>query len=70
MSTIKEFRTQLGLPQAELGRLVGVKQGAIGNYEAGTRLPEPEIAARLVALAREHGFPLTWEDIYVRDNAA
>ena len=70
MSKIRKFRAHLGLSQAELGRRIGVKQGAIGNYEAGTRLPEPEIAARIVSLAREHDFLLTWEDIYVRDNAA
>jgi repressor LexA len=32
-------RKKIGISQGELARRLGVSQGTIGNYEAGTRYP-------------------------------
>lgn len=48
---LREERVRLGLSQAALGELGGVKANAQGNYEKGDRYPD---AAYLAAVS-EHG---------------
>ena len=35
--------------QAEVAQAVGITQAALGNYEAGTRIPRDEIKIKLAA---------------------
>lgn len=37
MNRIRELREAKGLTQDALGKMIGVQQGAIAKYEAGTR---------------------------------
>ena len=47
MRSVKEIRKSKGMSQAELGKLVGVKQGAISHYERGTRTPDFLLAKKI-----------------------
>lgn len=47
MYKIKELREKKGLTQKELGRLVGVGQSVVAQYESGQRTPSLRIAERL-----------------------
>lgn len=44
---IEELRKQKGLNKAALGRLIGVSGAAVGQYEAGTSHPKPEVLLKL-----------------------
>ena len=44
---VRERRVALGLSQAELARMLGVKPSSVSNYEAGTSFPKEEIMLRL-----------------------
>lgn len=63
MRTFKSIREQLSLTQAEIGRLLGVTQGSVSFYENGKTVP-PEVARRLIEVARAAGQTLTFDDIY------
>lgn len=39
---LKQLRTEKGLTQEELADALGIKAGAIGNYEQGQRLPKDD----------------------------
>lgn len=39
---IKVFRKQLGLSQAELGKVLGVPQSTVGRWEAGITYPNAQ----------------------------
>lgn len=41
-NNIQKYRTALGLSQSHLGKVVGVRQGTVGNWERGLR--EPSLA--------------------------
>lgn len=45
--TLKQFREKKGLSQAELGRIVGLKQTTISQYESGSRKPNITMAKKL-----------------------
>lgn len=44
---LKELRGSRS--QAEVARAVGITQAALGNYEAGLRIPRDEIKVRLAS---------------------
>ena len=45
-----ELRTEKGLSQSELGRLVGVSNKAVSKWEMGAAKPRPEKLARLAEI--------------------
>lgn len=49
----REARHRLRLSQADLGRMVGVSERQIRNYETGTRRPPPPVLIILNRLLRE-----------------
>ena len=63
MSTIKTIRERLSLTQSALAEGVGCTQGNVGHYERGQTVP-PEMAKRLIALAKKHGLDLTMDQVY------
>ena len=67
---MRTFRAASGMTQAELAAALGVQQGAIGNYEAWSRLPRPDTAWRFIRLARGQGFNCTLEQLMPEDRAA
>lgn len=52
------------MTQAELAAAVGVTQSAVSQYERGDSQITPNVARRLIELAREHGVKATFDDIY------
>ncbi|MCB2012191.1 MAG: helix-turn-helix transcriptional regulator [Geminicoccaceae bacterium] len=50
-------RRALELTQEQLAEQVGVSRGALGNWEQGTRLPDP---AAMLRLKQRHGVTLDW----------
>jgi putative transcriptional regulator len=65
MNNLKIIRKKLGITQAELAKLIGCTQGNIGHYENKKQTIKPEVAQRIVSVARERGLNITYEDIYV-----
>ena len=47
---LKEARRIKGLSQAEVSRLLGVTQQAVGKWETGRSTPDPQTVARLAGL--------------------
>ncbi len=47
MNRIRYYRERKGLTMEELGKIVGVTDGTISNYERGTRDPKPEMLLKL-----------------------
>ena len=65
MNNLKAIRKKMGLTQAELAKLIGCTQGNIGHYENKNQTIKPEVAQRIVSVAKERGLEITYEDIYV-----
>ena len=63
MNPIKYIRTQLGLTQAELAKVLGMSQGNVAFYERGQAVP-PKVARRLIRFARCRGHGIGYEDVY------
>lgn len=64
MHGVQQIRQRLGMTQAELAAAVGVTQSAVSQYERGDSQITPNVARRLIELAREHGVKATFDDIY------
>jgi transcriptional regulator with XRE-family HTH domain len=52
---VRELRRRLGLTQGELGKRVGVGQGAVSKWELGRVVPPAATRARLAELAEGVG---------------
>jgi transcriptional regulator with XRE-family HTH domain len=52
---VREFRSLLGIEQADLASRCGITQSALSRIETGARLPSPRV---LRALADQLGVPL------------
>lgn len=73
MNNINGIRRQLGLSQAELSAEIGVTRGNISHYERQAQEVPPEVARKVIAVAAERGFTVSFDDIYgapVADEAA
>lgn len=67
MSRIKEIRDLLGNPrQEDIGRALGVTQGAYGFYERGEVILPVERAELLIDYAKAKGLRLTLDQVYGR----
>lgn len=62
-TVIREIRQKLKLTQEEFGGQIGVKQGAVANYETGRRIPEVPIARKIEQIAQTNGMKYTISDI-------
>lgn len=49
---LKKLREKNGISQAELAKILGLSQGAVGNWESGKREPNFETSRRLADLFR------------------
>ena len=63
MTNFKRIRVLLGLTQAAIGAELGVTQGNVSFYEKGQTVP-PDVARRLIELARVRGHEITFDDVY------
>lgn len=66
MSNFKRIRTTLGLSQNALAQLLGMTQGNVSFYELGRQAVPPDVAQRLIEVAKKRGHRLTFDDIYSR----
>lgn len=67
MSRIKEIRALLGNPsQEDVGKAIGVTQGAYGFYERGEIVMPVERAELLIDFAAGKGYTLTLDQVYGR----
>lgn len=64
MSTFASIRNRLGMTQAEIAECIGVTQGNVSHYESRGQVVPPDIARRLICVSREHGHPITFNDVY------
>jgi len=69
-NNIKQIRERLGLPQASLAAAIGVRQSSVSNYERGTQQVSPDVARRVIAVAKERGVTLTFDDVYAAGSPA
>ena len=47
MTAIKEYRTQKGLSQDQLAKLMGTTQAAVAMWESGARMPRSDKLPKL-----------------------
>lgn len=69
MSTVKSIRERLNLTQAALAEKLGCTQSNVMHYERDKpdRPPQtvpPEMAKKLITVARESGIDLTMDQVY------
>lgn len=65
MNNLKAIRAQLKLTQAELAKLIGCTQGNIGHYETKNQKISPEMAMKIIYVAKDRGLEIALEDIYM-----
>lgn len=68
MSTIKTIRVKLGLTQTAFALGIGCTQANVGHYERGQTVP-PDMARKVIELAKTNGLVLSYNDIYGDDLA-
>ncbi len=59
---LKYLREQKGLNQADLAKVLGVKQPTVGNWEVGKREPGLSVLAHIAAY-----FGVTLDDMVLKD---
>lgn len=64
MSNFKRIRASLGLSQDALAKLLGMTQGNVSFYELGRQAVPPDVAGRLIDIAKKRGHTVTFDDIY------
>lgn len=60
----QRFRSQTGMSQSALGKLVGVTQVAISAYESRRRTPAMRVSKALVALALTRKVRMSLAELY------
>lgn len=63
-NNLKSIRELLGLSQAALAAEIGVSQGNISHCEKQAQEVSPDMARKVVALARDRGLDVSFDDIY------
>lgn len=64
LQPVQEIRENLKLSQANLSRLMGLRQSQISACELGRRNLSIRAAKKLIAIAKEQGFNYTLDFIY------
>jgi putative transcriptional regulator len=63
-SNFKRIRLRLGLSQAAIAAELGVTQGNVSHYEVGRNTIPPDVAGRLISVAKKRGHVITFDDVY------
>ena len=63
MRPFRAIRERLGLTQTQIATELGCSQGNVSFYERGQMVP-PDVAGRLIELARRRGHAITFDDVY------
>ena len=69
MSQLKEYRKKADLTQTQLAELVGQTPGSISHYETANRVPDLEVAKKIVDVLISRGVPATIEDVFLNSAA-
>ena len=64
MNNLKNIRKQMKLSQAKLAELIGCAQSNVGHYESRNQTIRPEVAQRIISVAKDRGLNISYEDIY------
>lgn len=64
MNKVRSVRKRLGLSQEDLATRIGKSQGVISHVEVGRQDLMPSDARSIIALGREMGVQITFDDIY------
>ncbi len=64
MNNIREIRKLLGLTQAELAKKLGKSQSNITCYETRDQMVPPEVARKLISVARSRGLIIDFNTVY------
>lgn len=67
-NNLKLIRERLGLTQPELADLLGVSQGNVSHCETQKQEVSPEMARRLIQVAKDRNADVTFDDIYSIDD--
>lgn len=65
---IIKLRNKMGLKQYQMAKALNITPSALHNYEKFHRYPKPEIAYRIIDLAKLNGMYLGMDDMYPRRN--
>lgn len=63
MRPFRAIRERLKLTQIQLATELGCTQGNVSFYERGQMVP-PNVAGRLIEVARKRGQCITFDDVY------
>lgn len=63
-NNLKAIRERLGISQAKMAALLDVTQGNISHCENQTQEVSPGMARKIVAVCRELGTDVSFDDIY------
>lgn len=64
MNGVQRIRQQLQMTQTELAAAISITQSAVSQYERGEAQIAPQVAKRLIDLARSRRVKATYDDIY------
>lgn len=64
MNNLRAIRKHIKLSQAELAKLIGCTQGNIGHYESKNQTIKPDVAQKILAVAKDHGLVVSLEYLY------
>lgn len=59
------IRKKLGLTQKAFSKKLNITQGAVSHWERGLNCPSPEIAMKIVLLAKKYGVVCTVKTLRV-----
>ncbi len=68
MNNILHIRRKLGMTQSAFGEAIKVSQGNVSHYEQRRQEVPPDVARRVIDVAAEHGYRITFDDIYRSPN--
>lgn len=64
MNAFRQIRERLGMSQAQLGTALGMTQGNVHFIEAKGQAVKPDVAAKLIGLARSRGLEIGYDHVY------
>ena len=64
MNTISEFRKSINLTQQELSKRLNITQGSLAHYEIGRRMPNVQMAHKIVKELNECGANVSIDDVF------
>lgn len=64
MSKFKKIRNKLGLSQDAIAKELGMTQANVSFYEVANQTVMPEVAGKLIEVAKKYGHKITYNDIY------